>query len=99
LLNNWQMAAYWLLFLAAFRREKRVLYRRRQAASRGCQIFHGTWYQNGKKCTKWTQNVPKDDKISQMFVKYSKWPWNISTFSILYNALKNCPKWGFLLWK
>jgi hypothetical protein len=26
--------------------------------NKGCQIFHCSWYQNRKKCTKWTQNVP-----------------------------------------
>jgi hypothetical protein len=39
----------------------------------GCQIFLGAWYQNRKKCTKWTQNV-NGYKISRMSVKYSKWP-------------------------
>jgi hypothetical protein len=38
----------------------------------GCQIFHGTTYQNGKKytkmakkCTKWQQNRPNSRKIYQ----------------------------------
>jgi hypothetical protein len=39
----------------------------------GCQIFLGAWYQNRKKCTKWTQTV-NGYKISRMSVKYSKWP-------------------------
>jgi hypothetical protein len=38
-----------------------------------CQILLCTWYPNRKKCTKWTQNIPNDKKISQMSVKYSKW--------------------------
>jgi hypothetical protein len=40
----------------------------------GCQIFLGALYQNWKKCTKWTQNVPNGHKISQISIKYSKWP-------------------------
>jgi hypothetical protein len=40
----------------------------------GCQIFLGTWYQNRTKCTKSTQHIPNGHKISQMPVKYSKWP-------------------------
>jgi hypothetical protein len=33
---------------------------------RVCQILLGKTYQNGKKCTKWTQKLPKDPKIYQM---------------------------------
>jgi hypothetical protein len=40
----------------------------------GCQIFLGTWYQTRKKCTKWIQNVQNCRKISQISIKYSKWP-------------------------
>jgi hypothetical protein len=38
------------------------------------QIFIGTRYQNWKKCTKGTQNVPNGYKISQMSLKYYRWP-------------------------
>jgi hypothetical protein len=41
---------------------------------KGCQIFLGSWHQNQKKCTKWTQKVPNCHKISHMSVKYSKCP-------------------------
>jgi hypothetical protein len=40
----------------------------------GCQIFLGTWYQNWRKCTKLIQNEPNGHKLSQIFIKYSKWP-------------------------
>jgi hypothetical protein len=36
-----------------------------------------------EKCTKGTQNEPNGHKMSQMAVKYSKWPKIISTFSHL----------------
>jgi hypothetical protein len=39
--------------------------------SAGLPNFFGTWYQ---KCTKWTQNVPSGHNISQMSIKYSRWP-------------------------
>jgi hypothetical protein len=35
----------------------------------GCQIFHGTIYQNGEKYTKLPQNIPNGHKIYQMAVK------------------------------
>jgi hypothetical protein len=47
-----------------FHGKKRLQRRRMQ----GCQIFLGTWYQNRKKCTKWTQNEPNGHKISKMSV-------------------------------
>jgi hypothetical protein len=42
----------------------------RIALDQGCQIFHGTWYQN-------RTNVPNGYKISQISIKYSKRPYNI----------------------
>jgi hypothetical protein len=64
----------------------------------GCQIVLGTWYQNRKKCTKWTQNVanppkniPNVCKMFQMFIKY------INIFQT--EALYNLPKFGFFVWK
>jgi hypothetical protein len=39
-----------------------------------CQIFLGTRYQNRKKWSQWTQNVPNGHKVSHMFLKCSKWP-------------------------
>jgi hypothetical protein len=47
-----------------------------------------------EKCTKGTQIVPNGHKISQMAVKYSKWPQNISTFSNLRPS-KRYPNWDF----
>jgi hypothetical protein len=44
-----------------------------RALEQGCQIFLGTLYQNRKKCTKWTQNVPNGHKTSPVSVKCSKW--------------------------
>jgi hypothetical protein len=41
---------------------------------RGCQIFLGTRYQNSEIFTKLTKNVRHGHKISQMAIKYSKWP-------------------------
>jgi hypothetical protein len=64
----------------------------------GCQIFHGTWYQNRKKmyqistkCTKWSQNIPNVRKMFQMEIKYS----NIFHSKVL----QNLSKLGFLVWK
>jgi hypothetical protein len=63
--------------------------------NQGCQIFHGAWYQNPKKCTKWTQNVPNGHKnvckIFRMAVKYIN--------NIQSKALPNFPKFGFFVWK
>jgi hypothetical protein len=42
------------------------------STEQGCQIFLGMWYQNRKKCTKSTLNVPNGHKISQMSMKYYK---------------------------
>jgi hypothetical protein len=28
-----------------------------------CQIFYSAWYQNRKKCNKWTQNVTNEHKV------------------------------------
>jgi hypothetical protein len=39
----------------------------KRVGNQGCQIFLGTWNQNRK-------NVPNGHKISQISVKYSKWP-------------------------
>jgi hypothetical protein len=47
--------------------------------AQGCQIFHRTTYQNGKKYSKWPQNMPNDHKICQMATKYAKWPQNTYT--------------------
>jgi hypothetical protein len=57
-------------------------------------LVHDT--KTGKKVTNGTQIVPNSHKISQMSVKYSKWPKNISTFSN-FKALQNLPKLGFLV--
>jgi hypothetical protein len=39
--------------------------------SQGCQIFVGTLYQNGGKYTKSPQNIPCDQKMYLMGVKYT----------------------------
>jgi hypothetical protein len=36
----------------------------------GCQIFLGTTYQSRKKCTKWPQIIPNDNKIYQRTTKF-----------------------------
>jgi hypothetical protein len=54
-----------------------------QVMLRVARFFLCAWYQNRKKCTKLTQNVLNGHKISQMSIKYSKWPQTISTFSNL----------------
>jgi hypothetical protein len=43
---------------------------------KGCQIFLGTTYQNGK-------NIPIDYKIYKMTKTYTKWPRNVPKFSAL----------------
>jgi hypothetical protein len=65
----------------------------------GCQIFLGTWYQNGKKCTKCIQNVPNGHKISPITIKYSKWQLNICINTFQSRALQCVPKLGFLVAK
>jgi hypothetical protein len=47
-----------------------------------------------EKCTKCIQNVPNGHKISQISIKYSKWPQNIYTFSNL-RLSKIYPNWDF----
>jgi hypothetical protein len=65
--------------------------RQSMAMGQGCQILLGTWYQNRKWCTKWTQIVPYGHKKSQMVIKY---------FNIIQSkALQNLPKLAFLAWK
>jgi hypothetical protein len=60
----------------------------------GCQIF--LWYiiPKPEKITKRTQNIPNSHKISQMSVKYSKWPLDILTFSNQIPS-KIYPNWYF----
>jgi hypothetical protein len=52
----------------------------------------------GKKYNKWPQTIPNGHKLYQMAIKYSKWSWNIPTFTI-----KGHPKFtqnlAFLVWK
>jgi hypothetical protein len=55
-------------------------------------LVHDT--QNREKCTKWTRNVSDYHKMSQMSVKYSKKPKNISTFSN-QSPSKIYPNWEF----
>jgi hypothetical protein len=67
---------------------------RRSLPVQGCQIFLGTWYQNWKTCTKWTQNVSNGHDTSQMSIKYSKWQENTSPFSY-FRPSKIYPNWDF----
>jgi hypothetical protein len=68
------------------------------AALHCCQIFLGTKYQNGGKCTKLPQNTPKGHKIlangrkiDQTSIKYA---------NIFHcKALQSLPKLRFLAWK
>jgi hypothetical protein len=43
-------------------------------AMQGCQIFHATKHQNGKKYTELPQNIPNVHKIYQKTVKRTKRP-------------------------
>jgi hypothetical protein len=47
---------------------------RNAVQTRVARFFFGAWYQNRKKCTKRIQNEPNAPKISQISIKYSKWP-------------------------
>jgi hypothetical protein len=74
------------------------------APQQGCQIFLGATYQDG-------ENIPKDRKIYQLAVKYTKWPQNVPNghkmyqmavkYTIILNrkTLPNLPKSGFLVCK
>jgi hypothetical protein len=55
-----------------------------------------SWYVIPKpyKSTKCTQNVPNGHELSQMSLKYSKWPSNILTISNL-RPYKIFPNWDF----
>jgi hypothetical protein len=60
----------------------------------GCQIDLGLWYQNRKKCTRWTQNVPnghKNPKCQYIF------PMVINYIHIFQSKAlsKIYPKWDF----
>jgi hypothetical protein len=71
----------------------------RRNEEQGCQIFLVTIYQNGEiyTKTKFTQHyVPTNHTVYQRAVKYSKWPQNIPTFSIL-RPYKIYPDWDFWL--
>jgi hypothetical protein len=61
----------------------------------GLPDFFDAWYQNRKKCTKWTQYVPEWSqnihKIFQMAVK--------CIYIFHSDTLKIFPKLGFLVWK
>jgi hypothetical protein len=64
----------------------------------GCQIFLGPNIPKCKKYTKWPQTLPKGHKLYQMAVRYSKWSWNITTYSITRPS-KFYQNWDFLVWK
>jgi hypothetical protein len=75
----------------------------------GCQIFLDTIYQNRKKCTKRTQNVPKEHKMYQKNTKCTKWSQNVPKVCKIFQmaikyinifqsrVLQNLPKLGFLV--
>jgi hypothetical protein len=60
--------------------------------------FHSLRYRSGlpdfscymipkpEKCTEWTQNAPNGRKIFEFSLKYSKWPYNMLTFSNLRSS-------------
>jgi hypothetical protein len=48
----------------------------------GCQIFIRTNIPKREKYNKWPQTIPNRHKLYQMAIKYSKWSWNIPTFTI-----------------
>jgi hypothetical protein len=48
------------------------------AQERCWNIFLGTTYQNGKICTKWTQNIPNS------YINYTKWPESMVAIKYLY---------------
>jgi hypothetical protein len=48
--------------------------------NQGCQMFLATTYQNGK-------NIPNDQKMNQMAIKYTKWPKNIPNGHKIYQRL------------
>jgi hypothetical protein len=52
----------------------------------GCQIF--SWH-----------NIPKQGKIYQMAIKYTKWPQNVPNGHKIFHCkcLQNLPKLGFLV--
>jgi hypothetical protein len=62
---------------------------------RGCQIFLGTIYQNEEKYTKFPQNIPIVQKISNCRI-YTKRPYNVPTSSIA-KTLQNLPNLRFFL--
>jgi hypothetical protein len=49
-----------------------------------CQIFLGATYQNGKKYTKWPQNITNGHKIYQTATIYTKWPQNLPNGHNIY---------------
>jgi hypothetical protein len=63
------------------------------------------------KYTKWQYNIPNGSTIFQMALQYSKWQFNIPYGSTIYQmaltyadifhfkALRNIPKFGFLVRK
>jgi hypothetical protein len=65
-------------------RKSRSSHRSVAGGFQGCQISLGSWYQNRKKRTKWSLNIPNVRKIFQMAIKY------ISIFQS--KALQNLPK-------
>jgi hypothetical protein len=61
----------------------------------GCQIFLGAWYQDWKKCTKWTQNVPNGHKSSHTYVRkiFQMYQQYINIYQS--QALQIYPNWDF----
>jgi hypothetical protein len=58
-----------------------------QINEQSCQIFRGTTYQNGGKCTKWPQNIPNGHNIYQMAIAFTNWTQNRPNGHTLYQHL------------
>jgi hypothetical protein len=50
-------------------KDEKIRVRVNSGRQQGCQMFLGTTYQNGEKCTKWPQDIPNGHKIYQMAMK------------------------------
>jgi hypothetical protein len=64
----------------------------------GCQIFLGPNIPKREKYNKWPQTIPNGHKVYQMAMKYSKWSYNIPTFTF-QSPSKIYPNLGFWVLK
>jgi hypothetical protein len=67
------------------------------AVTSGLPDIIGAWYQNRKKCIKWTQNVPNEHKMYQTNTKCTKWTQNVPNEHKMYQMdikiYPNCHFW------